>query len=250
MNAVYSLRVGGRFVPLESGRFVIGRAADCDVRLLDGGASRRHAALTANGPVLLLEDLESRNGVLVNGVRLHGPRELQLGDRIRIGERELVVIDASLTARPGTLAPPPLEGREQLPTHEHDVYEVLFEACRVALADEDVSGATYATTNLFLGMEEGLTGGYPPVPSAVDQLVRYVFALAKLSGRRRPLERLLSLFAELGRVVSDDDLLRLQAVERRPSQEALTGYVSKLQSRRAGLSNDEYRRLRALTTPA
>lgn len=249
MNAVYSLRVGGRFVPLPSGRFVIGRAADCEVRLIDGDASRRHAALTASGRLLLLEDLESRNGVLLNGVRLHGPRELQFGDRIRIGERELVVTDASLTPRTSTLVPPPLAGREQLPTHERDVYDVLFEACRIALADNDLGGATYATTSLFLGMEEGNSRGSPPPPPAVDQLVRYVFALARLSGRRRPVERLLSLFAELGRVVSDDDLLRLGSLGRPLTLEVLSGYVGKIQTRRHDLSGDEYRRLRAVTTP-
>ena len=37
-----------------------------------------------------IEDLRSTNGVLLNGERLHGPRPLQIGDRIELGTTEIV----------------------------------------------------------------------------------------------------------------------------------------------------------------
>lgn len=48
------------------------------------------------GPeTVVVEDLGSRNGVAVNGVRINGPRRLAHMDRVYIGSQELVVIDAA-----------------------------------------------------------------------------------------------------------------------------------------------------------
>ena len=48
------------------------------------------------GPeTIVVEDLGSRNGVAVNGVRINGPRRLAHMDRVYIGSQELVLIDAA-----------------------------------------------------------------------------------------------------------------------------------------------------------
>jgi len=44
---------------------------------------------------VVVEDLGSRNGVAVNGVRINGPRRLGHMDRVYIGSQELVLIDAA-----------------------------------------------------------------------------------------------------------------------------------------------------------
>ena len=50
---------------------------------------RQHARLRLDNDTWLIEDLGSRNGTLVNGVPIQaGP--IQLGDRIRIGDVEMV----------------------------------------------------------------------------------------------------------------------------------------------------------------
>jgi hypothetical protein len=47
------------------------------------------------GPeAVVVEDLGSRNGVAVNGVRINGPRRVAHMDRVYIGSQELVLIDA------------------------------------------------------------------------------------------------------------------------------------------------------------
>lgn len=56
----------------------------------DGRISREHASLTLDGARLELRDLESRNGSLVNGVRV-GQVELAAGDVITLGKMVLVV---------------------------------------------------------------------------------------------------------------------------------------------------------------
>ncbi|HWB65525.1 MAG TPA: DUF3662 and FHA domain-containing protein [Mycobacteriales bacterium] len=67
---------------------VIGRAAECDIRLDDPGVSRRHAELRyADGRVELV-DLRSTNGVRVNGSPT-GRAVLQDGDRIEAGSTTL-----------------------------------------------------------------------------------------------------------------------------------------------------------------
>lgn len=68
---------------------VIGRGSDADVRLTDQAVSRRHAEVrVANGSVLV-SDLQSTNGTLLNGVRIT-TAALSDGDEVRIGETVLV----------------------------------------------------------------------------------------------------------------------------------------------------------------
>src|SRR5690242_4276841 len=67
----------------SSGRVVIGRSEQADVRIEDGSISRRHAVLHL-GPPLAIEDLGS-----ANGTRL-GDRKLVSGDVHRIATGEVV----------------------------------------------------------------------------------------------------------------------------------------------------------------
>jgi len=63
---------------------VIGR--DCDgILLTDPQMSRRHLQLQPMGPVLVVTDLASRNGTLIDGERLVGPVRLLAGKVLRVG---------------------------------------------------------------------------------------------------------------------------------------------------------------------
>jgi transcriptional regulator with PAS, ATPase and Fis domain len=71
--------------PVASKRTLLGRGDDCDGVLPGRETSRHHAEIRRDGPLCLLRDLASRNGVFVNGVRFNeGP--LELGDVLRLGE--------------------------------------------------------------------------------------------------------------------------------------------------------------------
>jgi pSer/pThr/pTyr-binding forkhead associated (FHA) protein len=71
---------------LEAGReAVIGRSAECDLRVPSVAASRRHAAVVRRGHDVLVRDLGSTNGTLVNGAKIVGERALEAGDRIEVG---------------------------------------------------------------------------------------------------------------------------------------------------------------------
>jgi sigma-B regulation protein RsbU (phosphoserine phosphatase) len=64
--------------------FTIGRQAGNHLMLRDARASRHHARLTIEDGEYILEDLQSRHGVFVNGDRLER-KALQDGDRIEFG---------------------------------------------------------------------------------------------------------------------------------------------------------------------
>jgi hypothetical protein len=68
----------------------VGRSRASDVVLSDPEVSRRHAQLRFRDGKWILEDLQSRNGTTVNGVRV-GRCELRPGDRLVIGSHELEV---------------------------------------------------------------------------------------------------------------------------------------------------------------
>jgi len=53
------------------GVVVIGRAPGCEIRLADRHVSRRHCELRVDGGDVRLIDLGARNGVFVNGHRIH-----------------------------------------------------------------------------------------------------------------------------------------------------------------------------------
>jgi hypothetical protein len=74
---------------LSTGRNVIGRGTDADIRLPDTGVSRKHVDIVLEGGVATAEDLGSTNGTLVNGRRI-SRQPLADGDVIRIGHSVLV----------------------------------------------------------------------------------------------------------------------------------------------------------------
>lgn len=76
----------GRHCPLNGDQFVIGRHPSCDMVVADETVDDRHAQITRFEVVRLIEDLGSRQGTIVNGQMLYGPRLLCNNDQIMIGE--------------------------------------------------------------------------------------------------------------------------------------------------------------------
>jgi DNA-binding NtrC family response regulator len=66
----------------------IGRAADCDVSIADPRCSRKHCQLAYDDdpPGWILHDMESDNGVRVNGQLIAGPHRLREGDRFSLSD--------------------------------------------------------------------------------------------------------------------------------------------------------------------
>jgi FHA domain-containing protein len=88
--ARYRLRFHLQEVDLQRGSTYIGRSEECEVTIEDPLVSRKHARILFEGDDVTLEDLESRNGVRVNGKQIKGSQKLTDGDRVRIGTQDFV----------------------------------------------------------------------------------------------------------------------------------------------------------------
>ena len=69
------------------GGATLGRG-DVEIKLEDPFASSRHARISCQGHVVVIEDLGSTNGTYLNEQPLTGPQPLHEGDQIRIGDSE------------------------------------------------------------------------------------------------------------------------------------------------------------------
>jgi two-component system cell cycle response regulator len=79
----------GEMYKLKGDRSVLGRSERADIRVLDDGVSREHAAIERDGGKMVLVDLKSTNGVFWNGQRV--PRQdLTDGDKISIGSSTIL----------------------------------------------------------------------------------------------------------------------------------------------------------------
>ena len=74
---------------IVSAETLIGRAPTCDLQIPDESISREHSVVLADGETYMLEDLQSTNGIKVNGKRMRST-ELGHGDEIEIGQTHLI----------------------------------------------------------------------------------------------------------------------------------------------------------------
>ncbi|HXE56857.1 MAG TPA: FHA domain-containing protein, partial [Gemmatimonadales bacterium] len=89
------LEVGGRRYAIPAGELVVGSDPDCAVRLEGPGIRPRHAVFAAGvaGTTVVRRGADDAE-VLINGVRLGAePAPVLHGDKIQVGEHELLVAD-------------------------------------------------------------------------------------------------------------------------------------------------------------
>ncbi|MBN9167001.1 MAG: FHA domain-containing protein [Myxococcales bacterium] len=90
----FRLRYLQHDLELNEGTFAVGRNASCQLSLDDPLVSRRHALFEVGPGGVTVEDLNSRNGVIVNSHRIEGKVAISVGDRILIGSQELTLLAA------------------------------------------------------------------------------------------------------------------------------------------------------------
>ena len=73
------------------GSATVGRSTNADIVIRDEAVSRNHAAFRVDGQTLVVEDLGSSNGTLVNGELIDAPCRLAPGDLVTVGSTELEV---------------------------------------------------------------------------------------------------------------------------------------------------------------
>jgi pSer/pThr/pTyr-binding forkhead associated (FHA) protein len=84
------LDIGGRRIPIGLHGAVIGRSSDADIVIAAHEVSRHHAEIAPDRDGWTLTDLDSTNGVRLNGRPVGVPTRLQDGDVIELGAVELI----------------------------------------------------------------------------------------------------------------------------------------------------------------
>jgi Protein of unknown function (DUF3662)/FHA domain len=85
---VASLAWDGQTMRIEKRRVLLGRSRECDIQVEDANVSRRHAELRQEGSSYWIVDLDSTNGVEVNGERVKRAK-LSSGDSFTVGSTEI-----------------------------------------------------------------------------------------------------------------------------------------------------------------
>lgn len=165
--ARFLLQMGDHHVRLTPGVWRVGRDAACEIRVADETVSRRHVSLHVGDDGVRLADDGSRNGVLVNDVRIRGSVALSPGDRIKLGMDELRLLDEDADApaaafgggtRPLPKVPKRDEGLDSLSARERDVFARLARGqTQRAIAEElGVSVKTVETYRARIGTKLGV----------------------------------------------------------------------------------------------
>jgi serine phosphatase RsbU (regulator of sigma subunit) len=81
---------GRRSVHVDKPVFVIGRRTSADLQVVSRDVSREHARITREADQYVISDCGSRFGTFVNGEAVVLPRVLLHGDRIRLGQTDVV----------------------------------------------------------------------------------------------------------------------------------------------------------------
>ncbi len=148
LKVISGPNAGAEFSMQRSSTYVIGKDPNiCDIVFQDLSVSRQHARLSVDdNDHVFIEDLGSRNGVIVNGELISGKKELVSEDLVGLGTTSFLVIDRLKAretivsppsmvplARPPALAPeevkikaPPRDWREMVIPKKHLVMAGIF----------------------------------------------------------------------------------------------------------------------------
>src|SRR5947208_8942338 len=97
---------GGDPIPLMKKNLLVGRRESCDIVLRFANVSAHHCQLSVNGGYWYVKDMNSRNGVKVNGVRVTEKR-LDPGDELSVAKHTYDVQYSPIDL--GAVGPPPVE---------------------------------------------------------------------------------------------------------------------------------------------
>ena len=154
-------------------RLTVGRDPDCDVSDADPRLSRRHAEFSLTPFGLQVKDLESRNGVRVNG-RLVKDALLSPGDLVEIGHLRLRFVDDAAVDPAGqalpTVSPRPVDQVQVKEGLEDDRTRVIAAPPMSTLVSGAISlppGACLGADPGAIAIRESMLAPARPVPPAL-----------------------------------------------------------------------------------
>ncbi len=97
---------GGDPIPLFKKSLLVGRRESCDIVLRFSNVSAHHCQMTVNGGYWYVRDLQSRNGVKVNGIRVTDKR-IDPGDILSVAKHKYEIQYSPTDL--GAVGPPPAD---------------------------------------------------------------------------------------------------------------------------------------------
>jgi two-component system, cell cycle response regulator len=86
----------GQVFRLRTGRQIIGRRPECDIRVRERAVSGIHAEVIRMRDTVTINDLASTNGTLLNGLRIRTPMPLVQGTLLKLGNCVFKYVDSLL----------------------------------------------------------------------------------------------------------------------------------------------------------
>ena len=93
----------GKRLTLPEGEVVFGRDETCQVRLATNEVSRFHCRVRCAADSVVVTDIDSRNGTLINDVPIQGETELHPGDTLRVGPVAFQLVGKKVTGPASTV---------------------------------------------------------------------------------------------------------------------------------------------------
>jgi predicted component of type VI protein secretion system len=200
----FRLRYLQHDLELNEGTFAVGRNASCQLSLDDPLVSRRHAIFEVGAGGVTVEDLASRNGVIVNGHRIDQKVSISVGDRILIGSQELTLLAARdpqnsggmgvgkmtlpkmRVSTPSSGFPPPGQietDPEPSMVRRADQFKLLSGVAEKALAMGKAGEAERLLASALADVIEATRASRPLPPTLVDQAAKFSAKLATATGK-------------------------------------------------------------------
>ena len=233
-----ALEYGGKSHPIHKMPFVLGRARECDLVLFGDAVSRRHAVLVEHQGEVVVEDLGSRNGLLVNARRVRGRLRVQSGDTLMLGNQSVIVTAdrTAITLRPEQPLNMP-EGRALAPlesTAPLESFALFTSAVDQALLRGRVADAERLFA-LHLGrpLEQG-PRNRDPGPAVIEVVALVALRLAEAARNDAWLDFTLRVYASRNQpmpVAVVSGLCSLVAKLRGVNAMLLSSYLSAMSSR-------------------
>ncbi|MBI2895899.1 MAG: FHA domain-containing protein [Deltaproteobacteria bacterium] len=190
----FRIRYHGGEIPLTDGDFVIGRSQSCQLLLDDPRVSRYHAVIRVREGFLHLDDLGSREGVLLNGAFVKSPTPIAPGDRIRIGDHEMILVWRSGPEKVTRTDLQPVSGS---PADDSDLStapsRLLFDLAESALGARNIEESEWIVGKILAEIHYRISSEQPVQPGTIDFASRACVRVAELTGKMNWLDGLFEI---------------------------------------------------------
>lgn len=209
------LEHGEAKIGLEPRTYLLGRSSTCELIVADSRVSRRHARLVVRASNVTIEDLQSANGVFVNGERIAKKRSMSDGDQFQVASAAFVLKSEPLPARVSaseTPATSPSAGRlgelspkltidEDAPTMEAHSLDLLGTLAEKCLALGRAEEAEHMLQNALEELKKrALAGRGSEIPERIfAKAAHYAVLIADATERVSWVDYAIRLFAALER---------------------------------------------------